>query len=180
MEWYLKANDKKLSGKKEIDYLTMWMWIFAFQFFGGLPFVLVIEPLSPQHISVPDIPEHLRKGLKCFLEFDNSGYPDDCKLGVVWLLVSLAAGLVLSLLVTKIIHGESAALSSLVGAVAIPLSNIVCTFKFLMGDGAITLHWFDYVSLVCVVAGLFVYRIQKEKTVKLKDLRELDEIHLNY
>jgi len=154
--------DAYLKGHGKINHFVMWSWIYAAQFIAGFGLLPALLPLNGVPLS--EASSHLRSGFECFfLAKDNPSAPDQCESAIIWFLLGWADAMVLVFTLSQVVQRDSAMVVALAQVCAIPLANILFTFKFLMGEYAVTLRWEDYVAIALVTGGILFYKSTHEK-----------------
>eukprot|EP00615_Pteridomonas_danica_P008497 CAMPEP_0114363230 /NCGR_PEP_ID=MMETSP0101-20121206/26395_1 /TAXON_ID=38822 ORGANISM="Pteridomonas danica, Strain PT" /NCGR_SAMPLE_ID=MMETSP0101 /ASSEMBLY_ACC=CAM_ASM_000211 /LENGTH=378 /DNA_ID=CAMNT_0001509737 /DNA_START=312 /DNA_END=1445 /DNA_ORIENTATION=+ len=146
-----------------VDIYLLSALVAVFQVIFGFMFIPILALPGFGGIPLAEIPNQLRYGFYCFLG-QNSLPGDHCGYTNHWFQGSTAAMLiycvinfgynVLSLLVTK--YG-SATLMVVSAALALPITNLAFSWKFLMGDYVESFSDADVAALVIVVFGFLVY-----------------------
>lgn len=139
-------------------YVSVWQAIMSFlciplfslSYFGGIP--------------IEDMPRNLADGWQCFLGQHLAGYacetasPSSAGLVVMFVFANFLYNVVLLMMVK---HGS--ALSLVIAcAMALPLTNIVFTQSWVMGEDVETFSIYNMVGLVLVVVGFLAYSIVQE------------------
>lgn len=149
-----------------------------FQFLFNLAFTPVDAiPGFGSSSSFADVYTNLYYGFLCFFGI-NSLPGDDCQ-GTWFLLIEYAFfNIGINLCMLFLLQQDSAAFMFLAMTITIPVANICFSFKWVMGDNATPLSWYDIVALIIIVLGLLCYQFggsKKAKKQKEENYEKLDE-----
>jgi hypothetical protein len=153
-------------GETELDAMYLNGWIAVFQFLFSFPLMIPAALASSPPVAIPDLPENLWNGLRCFMGYDSIHHcdddGDDCQedncmpqapMFVCCYLVFNQAYNLLILLILK--HG-SANILWLSFTLMVPLGNVAFTLNFIPEHAPLRIT--DIIGLVVIVGGLGMYR----------------------
>ncbi len=175
------------------------MWVNVFEVIFALPLVFVIIPI--QGLSIYEIPKNVLDGYKCLLKGEPSLHGDMCThctnysySDALVLLIFLLFGFIIIMDKANsayILKHNSSTLMWIAATCAVPLSSILFTFPFIMGNAAVSIFlciepWkpsssylyslldvemsnYIIVGLIVVMIGLIIYRSTKERIWYFED-----------
>lgn len=152
-------------GETEIDPIYLNGWIAVFQFFFALAFCVPASLASSPPVAIPDLPESLWDGMKCYVGINtitcgdgspSDCVPDDCARAPLFVNLYLLFNQGYNLLIILIIKYGSANLLYLALTLMVPLGNCAFTLPFVPGSRPLVST--DIIGLVVICSGLLCYR----------------------
>jgi len=145
-----------------VDVYYMTTWVAFFQVVLG--FVFLPAQLLPGlgSLTYEDILPQLRDGWMCMLGY-NPLEGDQCEGAGFIMVVYVAVNFVYNIFSLLVVKHGSANLSVIAAAVALPLTNMSFSWKFLMGADYEPFDYINLVSTAIVLAGFLTYSTSSEK-----------------
>lgn len=161
-------------GETELDAMYLNGWIAVFQFFFSFPLMIPAALASSPPVAIPDLPQNLWNGMRCFMGYDSihscDDDGDDCQedncfpqapMFVCCYLVFNQAYNLLILLILK--HG-SANILWLSFTLMVPLGNVAFTLNFIPEHAPLRIT--DIIGLIVICLGLCMYRFAQDMWAK--------------
>lgn len=140
-------------------------WIAVFQLLFSLVLCVPASLVSDPPVSIPDLPENLYDGLKCYFGYnsiscdpnDDDCTADDCfPQAPMFVTIYLVFNQLYNLLILLLIKYGSSNLLWLALTLMVPLGNVAFTLPFVPEHTG--LHATDIVGLIMICGGLGIYR----------------------
>ena len=162
--------------RHSLTVLFVGFWEQVFNVVTGALAMLFCWPVI-QGVPLRDVPGVLLRGTWCAVG-RNSLPTDDCA-HAPWLIILFTVSAVIwmgsTLAVVK--HG-SATVAFLASAILIPLCDFFFASHAIFGKDAKTFHWYDFVGLIVILAGMVGYAIgsvQQEKKTGSADIQATND-----
>eukprot|EP00397_Hematodinium_sp_SG-2012_P009990 GEMP01010090.1.p1 GENE.GEMP01010090.1~~GEMP01010090.1.p1 ORF type:complete len:473 (+),score=45.81 GEMP01010090.1:36-1421(+) len=175
---------------EDVGVNVLQFWVAVFQTFFTLlsaP-IYTLKILGPTSVNLDDVPNLMIDGAKC-LNGVNSIVPPTC--GISWLneppcdtcpgagiivVIYMIFNFGLNISQMMLVKHGSAAYFFLVSAARLPVVSIAFSSQLVMGNDAVQSHWTDWIALVVVLGGLFLYRFGGRKLARmLRLVRDFDD-----
>ena len=156
-------------GETELDPVYLNGWIAAFQFGFALLFCVPASLATSPPVPIPDLPENLWNGMRCYIGIDSltcpegsssDCVPDNCSSSPLYVNLYLLFNQAYNLLIILILKYGSANLLFLALTLQVPLGNAAFTLPFLPGHKP--LQFTDIIGLVVICVGLICYRFSAQ------------------
>jgi hypothetical protein len=171
-------------GETELDPMFLNGWIAVFQLLFSFPLMIPAALASDPPVQVPDLPENLWNGLRCFAGYnsapkcDDDGddcHEDDCyPQAPIFVCCYLVFNQLYNLLILLILKYGSANILWLSFTLMVPLGNVAFTLNFIPEHAP--LRSTDIIGLVVICFGLCIYRFAYDVYAKFFPQDESAEI----
>lgn len=163
----------------DIGYLMAWsnlgqwisLWLIA-------PFNL-IPKFSPNGHTFHDLMIQYQDGLKCFVGIDTgtTGSTQDDPCDGMWIIFLLfCTGYVLNNFCSAaLVKYGNATFSILISISSSILANFAFSARFIMGQFAVPVSWYDVLALLLVISGVVLYRFSSASHHEEKDTQNDNE-----
>lgn len=158
-------------GEKELDPIFLNGWIAVFQLLFSLVLCIPSSLASEPPVPIPDLPENLWNGLRCYVGYnsvhcdpdatDDSCHTDDCfPAAPMFVTIYLFFNQLYNLLIILILKYGSANLLFMALTLMVPLGNVTFTLPFVPQHQPLRIT--DIFGLVIICFGLFLYRFAND------------------
>ena len=164
-------------GETELDPMYLNGWIAVFQFLFSFPLMIPAALASSPPVAIPDLPQNLWNGARCFMGYDSlhscDDDGDDCQeddcypQAPMFVSLYLMFNFAYNLLILLILKYGSANILWLSFTLMVPLGNVAFTLKFIPEHAPLRIT--DIIGLVVICVGLCIYRFAQEMWAKYKN-----------
>jgi hypothetical protein len=152
------VTKEKAFSSVPMDVYYMGSWVSWFQLIVSL--LLMPVTVLPGFGGIPfeQMPQQFVDGFKCFLGFtDMSNTAGHCHLNFVYTTAYILINFAYNILILLVTKHAGATVFTLAFAIRLPITQMLYTWKVVMGSNHEPFYWEDIVALIVVLIGFGIY-----------------------